>query len=40
MEQLEFSWTETYDVVSLKTECKHIKSLPMCVIYPHTDDLN
>lgn len=40
MEELELSWTEMYDIVSLKTDCKHIRSLPMCVIYPHTDDLN
>lgn len=40
MEELEFSWTEMYDIVSLKTECKGIKSLPICVIYPRQDELN
>lgn len=37
MEDIEFSWTEMYDIVSLKTECKHIRSLPMCVIYPRKE---
>lgn len=29
-----------YDIVSLKTDCKHIRSLPLCVIYPRSDKDN
>ncbi len=39
-EELEILWTEMYDIVSLKTECKEIKSLPICVIYPRHDGMN
>ncbi|MFQ6060293.1 MAG: hypothetical protein ACE5KV_03210 [Thermoplasmata archaeon] len=40
MEDLEFSWEEMYDIVSLRTECKHIRSLPICVIYPRSREEN
>ena len=40
MEEIELSWTEMYDIVSLKTDCKHIKSLPLCVIYPRSSEPN
>ncbi len=37
MEKLEFSRTDGYEILSLMTECKQIKSLPIWVIYPRND---
>ncbi len=37
MDNLDMEYREMYDIVSLKMECKELKSLPIFVIYPKTD---
>ena len=37
MEKLEFPQMDGYEIVSLRTECRQIKSLPIWVIYPRND---
>jgi hypothetical protein len=38
MKELEFDQTGKYEILSLTTECRNIKSLPMCVIYPRDEE--
>lgn len=34
MEDLKLDWSDEYEIVSLMADCKQIRSLPACVIYP------